>query len=65
MTTRTSIHTMTPCSSFIMKRLSRIAATLLVSALGLLGCANMSTGPSGTGWGTLLNGQRKADFYIY
>jgi predicted small secreted protein len=39
-----------------MKRLSLIIATLLVSAFSLLGCANMSTGPSGAGWATLLDG---------
>jgi Domain of Unknown Function (DUF1080) len=41
-----------------MKRLSMIIATLLVSAFSLFGCANMpsSSGPSGPGWVTLLDG---------
>jgi Domain of Unknown Function (DUF1080) len=43
-----------------MQRLSMIFAVLLLSALSLLGCANMSSptysGPSGAGWVTLLDG---------
>lgn len=41
-----------------MKRFSMIIATLLVSAFSLFGCANMSSssGPSGPGWVTLLDG---------
>jgi hypothetical protein len=41
-----------------MKRISCLIAALLLSVVSLLGCANMpsSSGPSGPGWVTLLDG---------